>query len=143
MIDRVYTIQIDLINDFQSAYLSDQRFTWRGTMHDGNINRGETGSGPMQQSPSHLLLDFLRALCVLLQVLPTWTLAALVSRLLLYPLEHLPRSSWSIVHQETANQTLVEALGVAQKRARERESLSPIFLSNILLSILGEKYLNM
>lgn len=61
---RVY----DLINDFQSAYLSDQRFTWRGTIHDGNINRGETGSGPKQQSPSHLLLDFLRALCVLLQV---------------------------------------------------------------------------
>jgi len=49
-------------------YLTGRRFTWRGTMHDGSINRGgRRGREPAelrasQQPPTHLLLDFL----------PTW-----------------------------------------------------------------------
>lgn len=93
-------------------YLTGRRFTWRGTMHDGSINRGgRRGRKPTelrasQQPPTHLLLDFL----------PTWPIplesAYLNSRalvkpgLLLYPRgerEHLPRFSWSILQlQETS-----------------------------------------
>jgi len=46
-------------------YLAGRRFTWRGTMHDGSINRGgRRGRKPTelrasQQPPTHLLLDFL------------------------------------------------------------------------------------
>lgn len=67
------------------SYLAGRRFTWRGTMHDGSINRGgRRGRKPAelrasQQPPTHLLLDFL----------PTWPIplesAYLNSRALVKP----------------------------------------------------------
>lgn len=112
-------------------YLTGRRFTRRGTMHDGSINRGgRRGRKPTElrasrQPPTHLLLDFLPTWPILLESAYLNSRALVKPRLLLYPRgerEHLPRFSWSILQLQESLSRKPSGNSMKSDSGRERSA---------------------